>query len=76
MDFLGITRTLYHWDFAVQIPTMQRSAICCHEYFVVVSNINNGALTTPSANNGHDDVTKLPVTSQCDITMVWNVVTS
>ncbi len=43
---------------------MQGSAFCCHEHFVVVSDINNGAMTTPAANNGHDDVTELAVTSQ------------
>ncbi len=48
----------------MQIPTMQGSAICCHEDFVVVSDVNNGVMTTPAGNNGHDDVTELPVTSQ------------
>ncbi len=44
---------------------MQGSAIYCHEHFVVVvSDVNNGIMTTPAANNGHADVTKLPVTSQ------------
>ncbi len=42
----------------------QWSAICCHVHFVVVSDINNGFMTTPAANNGNDDVTELPVTSQ------------
>ncbi len=52
------------WDIAVQIPTMQGSAICCYEHFVVVSDVNNGVMTTPAANNGCDDVTEIPVTSQ------------
>ncbi len=40
----------------MQIPTMQGSAICCHEDFGVVSgDVNNGVMTTPAANNGHDD---------------------
>ncbi len=43
---------------------MQGSAISCHEHLVVVSDVNNGVMTTPAANNGHDDVTELPVTSQ------------
>ncbi len=37
--------------------------MCCHVHFVV-SVVNNGVMTTPAANNGHDDVTELPVTSQ------------
>ncbi len=52
------------WDIAVQIPTMQGSAIWCHEHFVVVSDVNNGVIPTPAANNGYDDVTEVPVTSQ------------
>ncbi len=52
---------------------MQGSAICCHVHFVVASDVNNGVMTTPAANNGHDDYTELPVTS---LTMVWNAVTS
>ncbi len=47
----------------MQIPTMQGSAICCHEHFVVVSDVNNGVMTTPAANKEYD-VTELPVTSQ------------
>ncbi len=43
---------------------MQVSVICCHEDFVVVSHVNNGVMTTPAANNGYDDVTELPMTSQ------------
>ncbi len=43
---------------------MQQSAICCHEHFVVVNDVNNGVMTTPAANNGYDDVIELPVTSQ------------
>ncbi len=50
------------WDIVVQISTMQGSAICYHEHFVV-SDVNNGVMTTPAANDVHDDVTKLPVTS-------------
>ncbi len=44
---------------------MQGSCIFCHEAFVIVSDINNGVdiMTTP-ANNGHDVVRELPVTSQ------------
>ncbi len=42
---------------------MQGSAIYCHEHFVV-SDFNNGVMTTPAANNGQDDVTELPMTSQ------------
>ncbi len=52
------------WDIAVHISTMQGFPICCHEDFVIVSNINNRVMTTPAENNGHDDVTELPVTSQ------------
>ncbi len=63
--------TIVPWDIAVQIPTMQGSAICCHEHFVVVSDVNNGVMTTPLVNNGHDDVT-----ATYDITKVCNVVTS
>ncbi len=48
----------------MQIPTMQGSAICCHEYFVAVSDVKNGGMTTPVAHNGHDDVTELPVASK------------
>ncbi len=48
----------------MQIPTMQGSAICCHVHFVAVSDVNNDVMTTPAVNNGHDDVTELPVTSQ------------
>ncbi len=48
----------------MQIPTMQGSTISSHEYFVVVSDVNNGVMTTPAANNAHDDVTELHVTSQ------------
>ncbi len=48
----------------MQIPTMQGSAIWCHEHFVVVSDVNNGVIPTPAANNGYDDVTEVPVTSQ------------
>ncbi len=54
------------WDISVQIPSMKGSAICCHllhEHFDVVSDVNNGVMTTPVANNGHDDVKELPVTS-------------
>ncbi len=51
---------------------MQGSAICCHEHFVVVSDINNRVMTTLAANNGYDDVTELPVT----FTMDWIVLTS
>ncbi len=43
---------------------MQGSAICCHEHSVVVNEVNNGVMTTQATNNGHDDVTELPVTSQ------------
>ncbi len=43
---------------------MQGSAICCHEHVVVVSDVNNDVMTTPVANNGYDDVTELPETSQ------------
>ncbi len=43
---------------------MQGSAICCYENFVVVSDVINGVMTTPAANNGQDDVTELSVTSQ------------
>ncbi len=52
------------WDIALQIPTMQGSAICYYEHFAIVSDINNGVMTTPAENNGYDDVTELPVTSQ------------
>ncbi len=45
-------------------PTMHESANCCHVHFVAVSDINKGVMTSPTANNGHDDVTELPVTSQ------------
>ncbi len=38
---------------------MQGSAICCHDHFDVVSDVNNCVITTPAANNGHDDVTVL-----------------
>ncbi len=63
--WLGTTRIIVPWDMAVHIPTMQGSAIRCHEHFVVVSDVmNNGVMTTPAANNVHDDVTELPVTSQ------------
>ncbi len=48
----------------MQIPTIQGFAICCHEHFVVVSDINNRVMTTPAGKNGHDDATELPVTSQ------------
>ncbi len=44
-------------DIVVQIPTMQGSAICYHEHFVVVSKANNGVKTTPAAQYGNDDVT-------------------
>ncbi len=64
MTWLGTTRIIVPWDIAVQIPIMQGSAFCCHEHFVVVSNVNNGVMTTPAANNGHDDITVLHVTSQ------------
>ncbi len=33
-------------------------------HFVVVSDVNNAVMTTPAANNGHDDVTGLEC---CDI---------
>ncbi len=48
----------------VQIPTMQGPASCCHGHFLLVSDVNNGVITTPAANNGHDNVTEPPVTSQ------------
>ncbi len=38
--------------------------MCCHEHFVVVSDVNNGDMTTPVVNNEHDDVKELPVMSQ------------
>ncbi len=38
------------------------NACICH--FVVVSDVNNGVNSTPAANNEHDDVTELLVTSQ------------
>ncbi len=50
---------------------MQGSATCCHEHFVVVSDVNNGVMIIPSVNKGHDDVR-----ATFDITMVWNVVKS
>ncbi len=59
------------WDIAVKIPTMQWSVICCHEHFVVVSDINDDIMTTPAAINWHDDVTELPVTSQL-FGMLWH----
>ncbi len=43
---------------------MKGSAIYCHEHFVVVSDVSNGGMTAPAANNGYDDVTVLPVTLQ------------
>ncbi len=49
---------------------MQGSAICCHEHFVVVSDVNNGVMTTPAANNGNNDVTELPLISQW-FGMLW-----
>ncbi len=52
------------WDIAVQIPTIQGSTICCHDNFVVVSDVNNGVMTTPAANNECGDAIELPVTSQ------------
>ncbi len=49
----------------MQIPTMQGSAICFYEHFVVVSDAaNNGVMATPAANNGHNHVRELLVTSQ------------
>ncbi len=48
----------------MRILTMQGSAICYHEHFVVVSDVNNDVMTTQAANNGYDDVTELHVTSQ------------
>ncbi len=60
MTWLGTTRILYYW---MQIPTILGSAICFHEIFIVVSDANNGVMKTPAVNNGHDDVTKLLVTS-------------
>ncbi len=48
----------------MQIPTMQGSVIRCHEYFVVVSDVNNGVMIPLATNNGYDDVTELPVISQ------------
>ncbi len=64
-DLAGYYKNIVPWDIVVQIPTMQGSTICCHEHFVIISDVKNGDMTTPAANNGHDDVT-----------MVWNVVTS
>ncbi len=49
---------------------MQGSAICCHEHCVVGSD-KNGVMTTPAANNGYDNVTELPVTSQW-VGNLWN----
>ncbi len=48
----------------MHIPTVQESVIRCHEHFVDVNDVSNGVMTTPTANNGHDDVIELPVTSQ------------
>ncbi len=64
MTWLGPYRILYHGILQCRSHTMQGSAICCHEYFVVITDINNGVMTTPSATNGQDYVTGLPVTSQ------------
>ncbi len=52
------------WDIVVQIPTMLGSSIYCHEHFVVVIDINDSVMATPAANNGHDDVTEIHVTSK------------
>ncbi len=49
-DLVRYHHDIVPWDIAV--------------HFVVVSDVNNGVMTTPAANNGHDDVTELPVTSQ------------
>ncbi len=49
---------------------MQGSAICCHEHFIVVTDVNNGVMATRAANNGYDDVTELAVTSQW-FGMLW-----
>ncbi len=40
-------------------PPMQGSTICYHEHFVVLSDVNNGFMTTPAVNKRHDDVTEL-----------------
>ncbi len=52
------------WEIWVQIYTIQGYAIYCHEHVVVDSDVNNGVMTTPVANNGHHNVTELTVTSQ------------
>ncbi len=38
--------------------------------FFVISDSNNGVMTTPALNNGNDDVTELPVTSEW-FGMLW-----
>ncbi len=40
------------------------SVICCHQHFDLVSDVNNGVMTTPAANNAYDDVTEISVSSQ------------
>ncbi len=63
-DLARYCQVIVPWDIVVQIPTMKGYVICCHEHFVIVSDVNNGVMTTAAANNGHDYVTELPVTSQ------------
>ncbi len=50
-DLARYYKDIVPWYIAVQIPTMQGSAICCHEHFVVVSDVTNGVMTTSAANN-------------------------
>ncbi len=59
MTWLGTTRILFR-------GILQYRSLQCRDLpsVIVVSDINNGVMTTQVANNGHDDVTELPVTSQ------------
>ncbi len=51
MTWLGTSYLdIVPYDITVQIHTMQGSAICCHDNFVVVSDVNNGVMTTQAAN--------------------------
>ncbi len=63
MTWLGTARILSNGILQCRPPTMHGSAIIWHKHFLD-SDINNGVMTIPTANNGHDDITELPVTSQ------------
>ncbi len=63
ITWLGTTWILYHGILQSRFPQCRDLSYVAMIIFVVVSDVNNGVMTKPAVNNGHDDVTELPVTS-------------